>query len=175
MWVQHLGAGQESLAHALPVSFPATDQPPGEVHLELSSHPSQMIPPVLVEAGSRCRLQGWSPNLQTAFRGAGWKKTPVKSLLKSSRCSLPARSLEEARGICSPFPGSLSTTVCASPGIGLLCDLHPVLSKTAFVFGQNALGERLPQISTFQCNTTGPQVSHPSSLPVDRLSAAWWL
>lgn len=59
MWVQCAGsfsAGQESLAHALPMSFPATGQPPGEVHLELSSHLSEMVPPVLVEADSCCRL-----------------------------------------------------------------------------------------------------------------------
>lgn len=75
------------------------------------------------------------------------------------RCDLravlfPRSTPEDSRAIPSPFPGSWSPTVCAAPGQGGLCAPHPVLSKSAFVLGENALGERLPQTPAFQSSST---------------------
>lgn len=63
---------------------------------------------------------------------------------------------------------SVTHSVCAAPGQGRLCAPHPGLSKSTFVLGENALGERLPQIPTFQCSTTGCRfLLQPHQLLVD--------
>lgn len=57
--------------------------------------------------------------------------------------------------------------MCCTRARPALCS-HPVLSKSAFVLGQNALGERLPQIPTLQCGSSGPRVPPPPhGLPMD--------
>lgn len=62
------------------------------------------------------------------------EKDPTPVSVEEQPMSPPGTVSGGSKGNLQPI-STHNKYVCAAPGLGLLCDLHPVLSKTAFVLG----------------------------------------